>query len=91
MSEAHHHNYLSARTVFFSFIAVGILGTLTLGMEWMDKTAFFGLLLAFILVVLASEKVDKTILVMLGSGLCLFLGIYADLLHPIFPTRPLCA
>ncbi len=65
--------------VLVGFALVSVLAALALGLEWLAPRYVFGLVLALTLAVLASEKLNKVILVMLGAGLALMLGVWQGL------------
>ena len=63
-------------------IAVGVVATVCAAMihQGVAHKYVFGLLLAITLGMLAMEKINKAILVLLGSGLALLLAIWQGLL-----------
>lgn len=62
----------------------GVIALLSLGAlhyDWLPDDYLFGILLALTLGVLAAEKLNKVILLMLSAGLCLFLAVAEGGLH----------
>ncbi len=66
--------------VLVGFAVVGVLASLALWQKWLQPRYVFGLILAVTLGVLALEKLNKVILVLLGAGLALFLGVWQGLI-----------
>ncbi len=67
--------------VMIAFCVVALFSALALHFDWVRQDYLFGLLLALTLGVLASDKLNKVILVMLSAGLCLFLAVAEGGLH----------
>jgi Na+/H+ antiporter NhaD/arsenite permease-like protein len=69
------------KVVLLTFGAVALVSYLCLHYRWIEQSYLFGLLLALTLGVLAAEKLNKVILLMLSAGLCLFLAVAEGGLH----------
>jgi Na+/H+ antiporter NhaD/arsenite permease-like protein len=67
--------------VFVGFAVVAVLSLLSLHYDWVKQSYLFGALLALTLGVLAAEKLNKVILLLLSAGLCLFLAVAEGGLH----------
>jgi len=75
------HKKHDPKLVFAGFAAVAALSLAALHFQWVRQDFLFGGLLALTLGVLASEKLNKVILLMLSAGLCLFLAVAEGGLH----------
>lgn len=71
------------KVVIGVFLAVALTSLAALHWDWIPSNYLFGLLLAGTLGVLAAEKLNKVILLMLSAGLCLFLAVAEDGLHTV--------
>ncbi|RMG07777.1 MAG: hypothetical protein D6731_23045 [Planctomycetota bacterium] len=77
-THAHAHRPLP---VAVGFACTSLAATLALHFHWIREDYLFAGLLALTLGVLASEKLNKVILVLLSAGLCLFLAVAEGGLH----------
>ena len=63
------------------FSVVALLSALALHFHWVPENILFGFILVLTLGILASDKLNKVILVLLGAGLSLFLAVAEGGLH----------
>jgi len=78
---AHGHAAHDPMFVMGGIAALAFCSMTVLSFGLMSDTAVFGLILAVIIITLATEKVDKTIVAMSGGLFCLFLGHWRHIIH----------